>query len=189
MFSNGKNLTTIASLNSQIFRLPNLPINNMLIGILSDTHDSLVCIKQAIEFFNLRNVNLVLHCGDIFSPSAAQEFAKLNCGFKAVFGNNDFERAALENIISSFGIIKPEPFEFTIENKKFVMSHRPLLHVSKEYNYIFYGHTHKPKIEKSEETLFLNPGEACGSRYGRKTVALLNASNNIAEIFDLDSFL
>jgi len=159
----------------------------MLIGIVSDTHDNLSSIKQTIEFFNLRGVNLVLHCGDIFSTTAAQEFSKLKCGFKAVFGNNDYDRAALDNVISSFGVIREAPFEFTLENKKFIMSHRPLSVPAGKYDYVLNGHTHKAKIEKFNGTTFINPGEACGQRYGRKTVALLDTKLNTCEIFDLDN--
>ncbi|MCL2484561.1 MAG: metallophosphoesterase [Endomicrobia bacterium] len=158
----------------------------MLIGVISDTHNDISSIKEAVKFFNLRGANLVLHCGDIFSASAAKEFAALKCGFKAVFGNSDFEHSALENVISNFGIIQNAPFEFTLKEKKFVMSHRIFTTAAGKYDYIIYGHTHIPRIEKIRETVFLNPGEACGWRYGRRTVALINLETNHCEIFDLD---
>lgn len=159
----------------------------MLIGVISDTHNDILGIKKAIDFFNLRKTELVLHCGDIFSPSAAKEFGKLNCGFKAVFGNNDIEQAALENIISNFGVIKTAPFEFKVDNKSFIMMHKLNLFSNLEkYDYILYGHTHKPNIEQNKSTIVLNPGEACGQRYARRTIALTDTTVQHAEIFDLD---
>jgi putative phosphoesterase len=158
----------------------------MLVGVISDTHNDFLCINSAVEFFNFRNARIVLHCGDIFSPQAAQAFSKLKCGFKAVFGNNDLERAELENIISNFGIIKEAPFEFRLDDKLFVMTHRPSFYDGKKYDYALYGHTHKPKIENIKGTLFLNPGEACGWRYGRATVALIDTRSGHNEIFDLE---
>ena len=174
----------------------------MLIGVISDTHNDVETIRKAVNLFNLRGCDMVLHCGDIFSPSAAQEFSKLQCGFKAVFGNNDFDRAGLENVISDFGIIRPAPFEFKISNKLFVMSHKlENIYLSaneKKYDYILYGHLHKPRIEKrnyvpdnaqgnaQSKTLLLNPGEACGYRYGAKTAALIDLILDSAEIVDLD---
>jgi putative phosphoesterase len=157
----------------------------MLIGVLSDTHNDLVCIKKAVKFFNLRNAEIVLHCGDISLPQAAQEFSKLKCGFKAVFGNNDYERAALKNVISDFGVIKEAPFEFKLDGKLFVMTHRPVFFDLGKYDYALYGHTHKPKIENIKTTLFLNPGEACGLRYGLSTVALIDTKTNRNKILDL----
>jgi putative phosphoesterase len=157
----------------------------MVIGVISDTHNDLACIKKATEFFDLRGAEIVLHCGDISLPSAALEFSKLKCGFKAVFGNNDYERAALENVISYFGVIKEPPFEFKLDGKLFVMTHRPAFFDVGKYDYVLYGHTHKPKIENIKSAVFLNPGEACGFRYGASTVALINTQTNRSEIFDI----
>ncbi|MDR3113242.1 MAG: YfcE family phosphodiesterase, partial [Endomicrobium sp.] len=143
------------------------------------------CIKKAIDFFNLRGAEIVLHCGDISLPSAALEFSKLKCGLKAVFGNNDYERAAIENVISYFGIIKEAPFEFKLDGKLFVMTHRPALFDVEKYDYVLYGHTHKPRIEIIKTAVFINPGEACGLRYGASTAALINTQTKHNEIFDL----
>ena len=156
----------------------------MLIGVISDTHDNIGSIKRAVKVFNLRSVDLVLHCGDIFSFSAAKEFAALNCGFKAVFGNNDTEQAALENIISDFGVIRKSPFEFAIDGKNFVMFHRLFAAETKKYDYVLYGHTHRPRIENINGALYINAGEACGYRYGRRTAALIDLNANHCEIFD-----
>ncbi|MDR1695955.1 MAG: metallophosphoesterase [Endomicrobium sp.] len=159
----------------------------MLIGVVSDTHDNVSSVKEAVKFFNLRGANLVLHCGDIFSPYVAKEFSALNCGFKAVFGNNDIIQAELENVISEFGIIRSAPFEFTAGGKKFVMFHRLFTVADGQYDYILYGHTHKPSIENIRGTVYLNAGEACGYRYGRKTAALIDPDSGHCEIFDLDN--
>ncbi|MDR2192205.1 MAG: metallophosphoesterase [Endomicrobium sp.] len=156
----------------------------MFIGVISYTHNDVFYIRKAIEFFNFRKANIVLHCGDIFSPSAALEFSKLNCAFKAVFGNNDYERAALDNVISGFGIIKEAPFEFKLDGKLFVMTHSPSFFDDKKYDYALFGHTHKPKIENIKGTLFINPGEACGHRYGRATAVLVDTQRKRSEIFD-----
>jgi len=161
----------------------------MLIGAISDTHNDIQSIKKAVEFFNLRNADLVLHCGDIFSAEAAKEFSKLNCGFKAVFGNNDFDRADLDNAVSDFGMICEPPFEFKISNKLFIMLHNPfnlgVLANSQKYDYILYGHLHRASIEKCGKTFVVNPGEACGRRFGRKTAALIDLILDKPEICDL----
>lgn len=165
----------------------------MLVGVISDTHNDLASIRKAVDFFNLRNVDMVAHCGDIFSPSAAREFSKLNCGFKAVFGNNDIERAELENVISEFGMIREAPFEFKAAGKLFAMAHKPLnigiMAMDGKHDYVLYGHLHRASIERQGGTTILNPGEACGRRYGRRTVAVIDLIINHTEIFDLDDLV
>ncbi|MDR2708471.1 MAG: YfcE family phosphodiesterase, partial [Elusimicrobiota bacterium] len=124
----------------------------MLIGILSDSHNDSLAIDKAIDFFNLRGVSLVLHCGDFSLTRNAKQFEKLKCGFIAVFGNNDFDRVGMENIISVFGSINVEPYKFKTAGKIIVMSHRPLGFIDHEADYMFYGHTHKAMIDKAGRT-------------------------------------
>jgi putative phosphoesterase len=160
----------------------------MLIGIMSDSHNDAIGIKQAIDFFNLRNVDLVLHCGDFCLPECAAIFKNLKCGFRAVYGNNDFERTQLDRVISQFGIIEKEPSHFQIKGKNFIMSHRPMpLDFSSpiQNDFIIYGHTHRAKIQISANTTIINPGEICGWRSGKKTIALIDLETNSSEIFDL----
>jgi putative phosphoesterase len=40
-----------------------------MIGIISDTHDNLPAIKRAVDLFNEKNVDLVLHAGDFVLKS------------------------------------------------------------------------------------------------------------------------
>ncbi|MDR2772694.1 MAG: YfcE family phosphodiesterase [Elusimicrobiota bacterium] len=144
----------------------------MLIGVLSDTHNDGGSIQEAIMFFNLRNVDIVLHCGDICLPQYAASFHELHSGFKAVYGNNDFYSTELDRVISQFGIISRQPFKFNLKNKSFIMTHQPPS-ITTGADFILFGHTHKKKIQKVGQTIILNSGEVCGWRYGIKTVALI----------------
>ena len=157
----------------------------MKIGILSDTHNNTDKIIKAVEFFNLRQVELVLHAGDFSFISSAKLFSKLKMPMIAVFGNNDLDTFDLEKTIQPFGQIYHEPYSFTIDGKKFILSHR-LYNTEDKFDYIIYGHTHKPHIQKTPQALFINPGEVSARRYGRSTVAILDTNTNHAEIFDLD---
>jgi putative phosphoesterase len=68
-----------------------------MIGIMSDSHDNLPAIREAVQFFNEAKVELVIHAGDMISPFVAKEIKNLNAEFKAVFGNNDGERDGLRH--------------------------------------------------------------------------------------------
>jgi hypothetical protein len=41
---------------------------HMLIDVMSDTHDNIMQTKKAVEKFNRKKVEHVLHAGDIISP-------------------------------------------------------------------------------------------------------------------------
>ena len=157
----------------------------MKIGILSDTHNNADKIRKSIDFFNLRQAEFVLHAGDFSYPVSAQYFLKLKCPFIAVFGNNDFDTYGLKKAISPFGNIYNAPYEFVLDNKTFLLTHH-LYTQTKKFDYIIYGHTHKPSIIKISGTILINPGEAAGRRYGKSTIAMLDTQKNRAEIFDLD---
>lgn len=58
----------------------------MKIGILSDTHDDIENVQEAINIFNKNEVNLVIHAGDYISPGVIQEFQKLRSKLIGVLG-------------------------------------------------------------------------------------------------------
>jgi putative phosphoesterase len=155
----------------------------VLVGIISDTHDNITAIELAVKFFNGVNVEIVLHCGDICSHHSAEKFSNLKARFIAVVGNNDYE-INLNAAIEKFGKIYNPLFSFELGGKKFLMSHRPFKTIEK-YDYLLYGHTHISQVSESSNGIFINPGEACGQRYGKKTIALLNTETNEVKILNL----
>jgi len=64
----------------------------MLVGIVADTHDNLDLVEAAVETFEERGVDAVVHCGDIVAPFSAVPF-DAEFEFHAVRGNNDGEWA------------------------------------------------------------------------------------------------
>lgn len=149
-----------------------------MIGIMSDSHDSLEGIKKAVDVFNNAEVDLVVHAGDIISPFTSKEIQKLKCEFKAVFGNNDGEREGLRAHFK--GICHLFDFqEFEVEEKKFALIHGTqeklvdALVKSYKYDVVIKGHTHKLEVEKGK-CMVINPGETCGYLSGKQTVILLD---------------
>lgn len=160
-----------------------------MIGIMSDSHDNLPAIKQAVRIFNQIGCDLVIHTGDFVAPFAARELKALSCPVKAVFGNCDGEKEGLRRAFHSVGEIKDAPFIFKNNNLACLITH---VHTSVydylssgNYDVIIFGHTHKPEIRKEKKTLLLNPGETGGWLSGKKTVALLDPKRLSAEIISL----
>jgi len=160
----------------------------MLIGIMSDSHDNLNSIKKAVNVFNERKVEIVLHAGDLVSPFTANELEKLKAKFIAVFGNNDGDKPFLMERFKNIGELHNEPYEFELDGKKIVIMHAPKfldeLLEDKRYDIVIYGHTHRVDVRKGT-SLIINPGECGGWLYGRSTIAILDTKTLNPEIVDL----
>ena len=161
----------------------------MKIGIISDTHDNLPQIKKAVDIFNRRKVELVLHAGDFVSPFTFLEFKNLNCPLKGVFGNNDGDKLYLLEKFKGIGEIFPEPYQMILKNKNIVILHKEglisALAESQKYEVIIYGHTHRTDLRKIGKTLIINPGECGGWLTGKSTIALLDLETLEAKIVEL----
>jgi uncharacterized protein len=159
----------------------------MLIGIVADTHDNMTSLKRAVEYFNVRDVQHVIHAGDFTSPFTFRALKELRSGFTGIFGNNDGDRLLLQK--QSGGRIYNQPHLFDLDERKIMVMHEhhiiEALADSGHYDLVIYGHTHLPEIRTVNETLIINPGEASGWLYGKTTVAVVNLADMTAEIVAL----
>jgi putative phosphoesterase len=151
-----------------------------MIGIVSDSHDNLDAIREAVMFLNTQNVSMVLHAGDYIAPFTVREWKNLKCPFHGVFGNNDGERKGLVRAYSEMGTELKEFEEISFEGKKIALYHGTITEFLSaiisggEYDVVVRGHTHNQEIKKEGKTLVINPGELCGYLTGKKTLCLLD---------------
>ncbi|MBI4452228.1 metallophosphoesterase [Candidatus Woesearchaeota archaeon] len=159
-----------------------------MIGIISDTHENEAAMKKAAEIFLEKNVDFVVHCGDIISPPVLENFKVLK--MKLVFGNNDGERNGLIKKCEEFGFgeIRDE-LEFRHKGKKFYVYHGTSANKldaaikSNKYDYVLTGHTHLKRDEKIGKTRVINPGALfMAFPY---TIALLDVSKDKLEFVDI----
>mgnify|MGYP001606581695 FL=1 len=158
----------------------------MLLGIMADTHDNLPMTKKAVELFNDRKVDYMIHAGDFTSPFTLKLFSELKCRYAGVFGNNDGDKLLLQE--RSEGSTKNQPLMLTLDNKKIVVVHEHhtvnALADSGHFDVVVYGHTHEPLVKRNA-SLLINPGEVCGWLYGKPTAAILDLNKMDAEIIGL----
>jgi putative phosphoesterase len=158
----------------------------MRIGILSDTHSRYETVQKALGLLKQKKVDFVLHCGDIEDVETVQLFRGFTTHF--VFGNCDWDKAALRQAIEETGAILHQPFgDLELDGVKIAWTHgddKSLLRDlenSGHYDFIFYGHTHQPEQHKSGPTLVANPGALQRAR--PKTFLILNLANrNLATV-------
>ena len=159
----------------------------MIIGIMSDTHDNVTLTKKAIDLFNKRKVEFVIHAGDYTSPFTLKLFKELKCKYVGVFGNNDGDKLLLQE--RAEGRLHNQPYIFILHERKIVVMHEhhvvEALADSGHFDLVVYGHTHTADISKVKDTLVINPGEVSSWLYGKSTVAIADLDTMEAEIIEL----
>jgi len=159
-----------------------------MIGIISDTHENEEAIKKAVKIFKEKNVEFVVHCGDIISPPMLEYFKGLKMKF--IFGNNDGERNGLNTKAKELDweeIIDEK--EFGYNGKKFYVYHgtdKEKLDSSiksNKYDYVLTGHTHVKKDERIGKTRVINPGALF--RIYPYTIALLDIKKNKLDFIEI----
>ncbi len=162
----------------------------MKVGILSDSHDRLENLKQAVGLFRRAGVEALIHAGDFCSPFCFQELKALHgVACYAVFGNNDGDRVMLREKSRDFCIFKDMVHELELGGRRLVVMHypdlaEPLFH-SGAYDLVVYGHTHRLVSRGSSERRLLNPGTCSGYLADRATVALWDTASMEVEILSL----
>jgi uncharacterized protein len=159
----------------------------MLIGIMSDTHDNVTFTKKAVDLFNSRKVEFVIHAGDYTSPFTLKLFKELSCRYAGIFGNNDGDKLLLQE--RAGGNIHNQPYIFILHERKIVVMHEhhvvEALADSGHFDLVIYGHTHTADIRKIKNTLVINPGEVSTWLYGKSTVAIADLAKMEAQIIEL----
>lgn len=162
----------------------------MKVGILSDTHDNIWRLRDALP--TLQHTGVILHCGDLISPFMVQ---KLKNGVgevpvHMVWGNNDGDKKLISDVASQFNgfHLHGELAEIEIEELRIAINHYPEiasgLARSGNYDLVCFGHNHTASLDHIGETVLLNPGETMGLN-GRSTMALFDTNTRKVEWVEL----
>ena len=157
----------------------------MKVAIISDIHDNIPNLKKCLAYCAENNIEKIFCCGDVTNSETlkflADNFQKeiyLVRGNMEIFKEAESEK--YKNIIY-FGRVA----RFELKGKKIGLCHEPFLsdYVLKkgECDMVFYGHTHKPWIEKKNNYLFVNPG-TLGAVFQKATFAVWNLEEDEPEL-------
>ena len=155
----------------------------MLIGLISDTHipdRAKILPQNVIDAF--KDVDLILHAGDLTSPRVIEELETI-APVMAVQGNMDRVN----------GIDLPQAKTLEAEGLKIGMIHgevypradtQQLVYIAKELDVdiLVSGHSHQPKIERTDGVLLINPGSPIVPRLADRTVMLLEINNKEVDV-------
>ncbi len=157
----------------------------MKIALISDTHDHLERLAQALDIFAQASAEALIHAGDITSAVTAQKLSTFDGPVHAVFGNVDKDRKGLGRVLKSIAVA---PVTFELDGRSFVLAHNRS-HIPDELlsqaDLAVVGHTHLVEQSRENHTVIINPGTCRGGDNYQPTVALLDSQNLSVELITL----
>ncbi|MBT5338335.1 YfcE family phosphodiesterase [Candidatus Falkowbacteria bacterium] len=140
----------------------------MKIAICSDSHDNLVNISRFLHYCNDQEIETIIHCGDWCAPSVLEFFRENFKGkIYGVYGNVHADDETMQKFATKHDIIlKDDELEIEVKEMKMAVTHYPEkaieLAKTQKYDIVFYGHNHKPWMDKVEGKFIVNPGTLAG---------------------------
>ncbi len=160
----------------------------MRIGVMSDSHDRREFVEKALRAFRERGISVIVHCGDLTSP----EMLPLFEGFRLYLaqGNMDLYpeaiRQAAEEIAGPAFVFYGPSWEGELGGKRIALCHGDDSSLLKEllwrqeFDYVFHGHTHRPRDERIGKTRVINPGA-----HNTGTVCVVDPAADAVEFVEL----
>lgn len=160
----------------------------MQIAIISDIHNNETNLKKVLDFCAEKKIEKIICCGDL----ASQETLDFLCDNFAgeifyTFGNMDNDHLRNFEFVPEYKNAKlfKDFGETEIANKKIAFVHFPnvakKLAATEKYDFVFFGHTHKPWEEMIGKCKILNPGNVTGDLYP-PTFAVWNTEDDKFEL-------
>jgi hypothetical protein len=158
----------------------------MLIAIISDIHDNLINLANALTWCRNQNITKIIFCGDTTTLETIKNLAQFPGEIFMVRGNIElYEKSELAEFknLKYYGATG----SLNLNNLHIGLCHEPykierlIKSTETKLDYIFYGHTHKPWLEQRGVTAIINPGNIAGVWY-QATFATLNTVTRKIEL-------
>ncbi len=141
----------------------------MKIAILSDSHDHIPNLREAVRESNQRGCTLLIHCGDLISPFMLAELAQFSGAVHLVYGNNAGDQHLISQSCGArFPALTHHGILGAVEagGLKIAFTHYPQmargLAATGQFEVVCCGHNHILRVEEIGKTLLVNPGELLG---------------------------
>jgi len=163
----------------------------MKVGLMADSHDRIPAIAELLRLMQATGTTMVLHAGDYVSPLSLKPFEDLHMTLAGVFGKNDGDHQSLQQRANAgFGLeLFESPHSFEVGGHQILLVH-DLADVQKRsiksHSVVVHGFAHQQSMKTQDESLVINPGEACGWLYGTPGAALLDLDTKQVEFLTLD---
>jgi len=138
----------------------------MKIVIIADIHDNLPNLEKCLQWCATNEVDQIFCCGDVTNGETIKYLSEnFQKNIHIIRGNADIY---YEEELEFYGnyIDHGRYGKFVMNGYKIGMCHEPAFFKQTEEmcecNLVFYGHTHRPKIETKGKTQYINPGTLGG---------------------------
>lgn len=143
----------------------------MLIALLSDIHDNTDNLLLALATAEKLECKHLLFTGDITSLYTLRTLREeWPYGIDLVFGNNEWDHRSHIRLAEQMHDMCHHGYtaDISIDNRRIFLTHFPQdatkAILSRNYDAVFYGHTHIAEQHLHGNTLAANPGEVAGVR-------------------------
>lgn len=167
----------------------------MKIAILSDSHDHIPNLREAVRLSNQRGCAVLIHCGDLISPFMLDELAAFAGAVHLVYGNNVGDQHLISSACGNrFPALNHHGVLGVIEagGIKIAFTHYPQLArglaVQGLFEVVCCGHNHRQRIEEVGGTLLVNPGELLG-KDAQPSFLVMDCPSRAVEVVEVGSRL
>lgn len=159
-----------------------------MIAVLSDAHDNIWNLADALEQARAAGAAVLIFCGDFCAPFTLTQIGQGFSGpVHCVLGNNDGDpRLLLNNALAAGNVtLHGQYAELALDGRWVAVNHYPeiarRLAESGQFDLVCYGHNHLAQVEQVGAAVLANPGEVMG-RFGAPTFGLYDTTTGQFEL-------
>ncbi len=154
----------------------------MVIAVLSDVHDNIWKLADALLQVQAAGAETLIFCGDFCAPFTLTQMGQGFSGpVHCVLGNNDGDPRLLQLNAQAAGnvTLHGQYVELPLDGRLVAVNHYPeiarRLAESGQFDLVCYGHNHLAQVEQVGATVLANPGEIMG-RFGAPSFGLYDTA-------------
>ena len=163
----------------------------MKIAVVSDTHDNLANLIHALEICRKREIETLIHCGDLVSFDMIRYFE----GFRVIFtfGNMDHASGTIAKMIKDLGDdnFTGAVYKGQLNGVAAAVTHSHIENIiqelidEKRYRWIFHGHTHQRRDEVIRGVRIVNPGALGGAGRESRSFCIVDLGSEEIEFIKI----
>jgi putative phosphoesterase len=160
----------------------------MKVAILSDIHDNIWTLATLLEGLEAETL---IFCGDFCAPFTLDQIAgEFEGPIHAVLGNNDGDQLLLSRVANKHPhvTLHSQFAELALDGRRVAVTHYPeigrAIAQGGAYDLVCHGHSHERLVERTGQTVRVNPGEVMG-RKGPSTYAVYDTKSGETEIVEV----
>lgn len=166
----------------------------MKIAIISDTHDNQPNLEKVLKYIKENNVEKIICCGDFGTERTFDKLAEFKGEIFTVLGNMDEGYVEYNKIKDKYPHCRVWELngKTTVDNVKIGFTHEladtyvMINEVKEKFDFVFYGHTHKPWEQVFNGVKVINPGNVANQFYP-PTFAILETKNRVLKLVTINN--